>query len=85
MRPVGSTGGAVFDRFGGDQVQMSTARTATSPTMMMNMPAATKQRKKHNNQPKTPGLDGGETRYEGQPAGGAVGAQVDHFRAIKLG
>ncbi len=26
-------------------------------------------KKKHNNQPKTHGLDGGETRYEAQPAG----------------
>ncbi len=23
-------------------------------------------------------------RYEAQPVGGAVGVQVDHFRAIKL-
>ncbi len=42
-------------------------------------------KKIHNNQPKTCGLDGGETRYEAQPAGGAVGARVDRFRAIKLG
>ncbi len=41
--------------------------------------------KKHNNQPKTRGFDGGETRYEAQPAGGAVGVQVDCFRAIELG
>ncbi len=42
-------------------------------------------KKKHNNQPKTCGLDGGETRYEAQPAGGAVGVQVDRFWAIELG
>ncbi len=41
--------------------------------------------KKHNNQPKTRGLDGGETRHKAQPAGGAVGVQVDRFRAIELG
>jgi hypothetical protein len=40
---------------------------------------------KHNNQPKTRGLDGGEMRYEAQPERGAVGARVDRFRAIKLG
>ncbi len=64
---------------------MSTARTATSPMTTTNMPAAAKRRKKHNNQPKTRGLDGGETRYEAQPAGGVVGARVDRFRAIQLG
>ncbi len=42
-------------------------------------------KKLHNNQPKTCGLDGRETRYEVQPAGGAVGAQVDCFLAIDLG
>ena len=63
----------------------STARTATSSTMTTNTPAAAKKKKKHNNQPKTRGLDGGETRYEAQPAGGAVGPQVDCFRAIELG
>ncbi len=36
-------------------------------------------KKLHNNQPKTCGLDRGETRYEAQLAGGAVGAQVDCF------
>ncbi len=41
--------------------------------------------KTHNNQPKTRGLDGGEMRYEAQPAGGAVGVQVDRFQAIELG
>jgi hypothetical protein len=85
MRPVGSAGGAVFDCFGGDKVQMSTARMATSPTMMTNMPAAAKQQQKHNNQPKTPRLDEGETRYDAQVVGDAMGAQVDRFRAIELG
>ncbi len=83
-QPVGSTGGAVFDRFGGDRVWMSTARMATSPTMKTNMPAAPKRQKKCINQPKTRGLDGGEARYEAQLARGAVGARVDHFRVIKL-
>ncbi len=41
--------------------------------------------KKHNNQPKTRRLDRGETRYEAQLAGGAVGARVDRFKAIELG
>jgi hypothetical protein len=86
MQPVGSAGGAVFDCFGGNQVQMSTARMVTSPTMKTNTPAAPKRQKKNNNnQPKTRGLDGGEARYEAQLARGAVGAQVDHFRAIELG
>ncbi len=40
-------------------------------------------KKTHNNEPKTRGLDGGETRYEAQLARGAVGARVDHFRAIE--
>ncbi len=62
----------------------STARTATSPTMTVNTPAATKQQKIHNNQPKTCEFDGGETRYEAHSEGGTVGARVDHFRAIKL-
>ncbi len=63
----------------------STARMATSLTMMTNTPAAAKRQKKHNNQPKTRGLNGGEMRYEAQPAGGVVGARVDCFRAIELG
>ncbi len=41
-------------------------------------------KQKHKNQPKTRGLDGGERRYDTQPAGGAVGARVDGFRAIEL-
>ncbi len=85
MRPVGSAGGAAFDRFGGDRVRVSTARTATSPTMKTNTPAAPDDEKKRNNQPKTRGLNGGEARYEAQPARGAVGARVDRFRAIELG
>ncbi len=44
---MGSAGGAVFDHFGGNTVQMSTARTATSPTMTTNTPAAAKQKKTH--------------------------------------
>jgi hypothetical protein len=64
---------------------MSTARTATSPMMKTNTPAAPKQQKKRDNQPKTRGLDGGEARYEAQSARGAVGARVDCFRAIELG
>ncbi len=84
MRPVGSAGGAVCDRFGGDRVWMSMARMATSPTMTTNTPAAAKRQKKYNNQPKTHGFDGGETRYETQPAGGVLGARVDCFRAIEM-
>jgi hypothetical protein len=37
---------------------------------------------KHNNQPTTCGLDGGEMRHEAQPAGGVVEAQVDCFTVI---
>jgi hypothetical protein len=81
----GSTGGAVFDHFGSDRVQMSTVKMATSPTMTTNTPMAAKKKKKHNNKPKARGLDGGETRYEAQLARDAVGAQVDCFRAIELG
>jgi hypothetical protein len=61
------------------------ARTATSPTMTTNMLAAAKRQKKHKNQPKTCRLNGGERRYEAQPAGDAVGMQVDCFRLIESG
>ncbi len=45
----------------------------------------TQTTKKCNNQPKTHGLNGGEARYEVLSARGAVGVQVDRFRAIELG
>jgi hypothetical protein len=60
-------------------------RTATSPRIETNTLVPPNDKKLQNSQPKTCGLDGGETRYEAQPAGGAVGAQVDCFLAIDLG
>jgi hypothetical protein len=47
--------------------------------MTTNTLAAAKRQKKNNNQPKTRGLDGGEARYEAQPAGGVVARLVFFF------